>query len=740
MSTGFTNSFTEGEICDDAWERLDIQPVGKGCELGQNLVIRIPGPLAKRRGFWRLGAVNDQTKMGRLVPFRRGINDAAMLEFGDGTVRVWSADGSPLMDGPDQVQFASPYGEAELALLRWKQVVDVIYFRTSDGFAPYSLSRITNTSWTFAAETFPNGPWQPENSVVANTLTLTGTDEVDTNPNSAAGSILTGQVVTVTASAAMFEAGHVGSQLRLRQNDGSPSVWSWAAGNAPPAGYYALSNGRVYVSQGPGGNTNLTLANTPLVVTQGTQTDGRNTFEYRHDGAGIVQITGFTDAHTVTGLVTATVPLQSAAATSCWAWGAYSAFFGWPTAWPEIVEERLAGGATASNKDFLDLTGTAAFQPASETYIPGLGTGAVIDTDAMRRRLGDDGSQIQWLRMSTFLMAGTDSGEFVISGGLFGSALAPSTIVCRQISDHGTADVYPAKTHKALYWATRGGEFLRKLALDLQQTDSGDDCTVLATHIGERVFTQLAWIPQPDNALWARLADGGVAIMTDHAEQQVRGWTRQVLGDGGWAIEDLQALPGPGKMETLWMIVSRTKAGVVQRFIIQQSRKSDKLFMDLAEFYEGAPVTTIEGLDHFDGEMVRILADGVQQPDQRVVAGAVHIPASSQVMVGQGYKTRFKSLKLATVQNNADGTRQRITGAIVTVLTSQCAVSQDGEDTYELIDSRVIGDIPGPTPKRVTQAVNTMGDAGRDPRLVIEEDTAYDHVIYAIRPQVAAGG
>lgn len=742
MPIGFTNRFTAGEISSDGQDRVDIQPVNAGCEEATNLVVRIAGPLAKRRGFWWLGEVADQTKGARLVPFRRSTDNALMLEFGDLTVRVWSADGSPLLNGGVQVQFDSPYAEAALPNLRYKQVVDVIYFRTSDGLAPQSLSRISDIDWSFATETFPNGPWLAANEDKTVTINAVGTDDVDANAHSGAGSILAGEAVTLNASSAIFNPGHVGGSWRLLQGDGGTSTWSWYADiTGVPNNAYVLSNGHVYACKATGGADGPPNgATNPPVQLSGDQSDGYNLWTYRHDGAGVVLITGYVSPTEVTGTVVNTIPLKSGVNTTFWAEGAYSPYRGWPRAWPEMVEERLANGATAANLDFVDLTGTADFKPTSETFSPGLGTGLVVDTDAMRRRL-DGGEEVIWLKMSTFLIAGTPGGEHVISGGLFGSPLAPSTIVCRQISDYGAEDVLPVRGNKGLYWVTLGGQTIRQMKIDLQQTDQGDDCTVLAQHIAQRTFKQLAWVKQPDYALWARLADGGVAVMTAHDEQQVRGWTRQAL-PGGFFCEDLMVLPGPGRFDTLWMVVSRTVGETSQRFVVMQSQASDGLFIDFAQLYEGAPTAVIGDLGFLAGDTARIMANGVQQQDQVVSeGGTVNVPAgTTAAQVGLGYCTRFKSLKLATMLDGTINERKRITGAIVNLKCVRATAMIDGQARGELVNTRRSTDLPGPVPRAHIQQCNFPSDASRDPRVVVEEDTAYDFVIYSLRPQSAPGG
>ncbi|HUO22696.1 MAG TPA: hypothetical protein VMU59_09300 [Caulobacteraceae bacterium] len=746
----FINSWTSGEICDDAWDRNDIQPITKGCVEATNLIIRVAGPLGKRRGFWRLGAVADQTKFARLIPFRRSIDDALMLEFGDLTVRVWSANGSPLMNGGVQVQFASPYTQDQLAGLRFKQVADVIYIRHASGLRPYALVRLQDTVWTFNAESFPNGPWLPENADQSQFLTvtvLTGTSDFDQTPGTNAGCILDGATVTLTASQPTFHAGQVGAYFRLRQNSGAPGVKTWSTGYRPPGpGYYCGSAGLVYyctaIGTGPLTSGVDEAVTTPPVCTSGQQSDGGNTWLYRNDGAGVVQILSVTDDITAVAEVMSCVPLRDGENTVCFAEGAYSDYRGWPRMWPSIVEERLVEGATTSNLDQLDMTETAGFDQSTETFTPGLGDGAVVDTDAIRRRVGDDGGELLWSYLSTFLLVGTASGEYIASGGLFGSPIAPSTIVVRPLSQYGSDDVFPVLAHKSLLYVTVGGQTLRKLEVDLQQNVSEDDFSFLATHISSRVFSQLAWVTNPDNVLWTRLGDGGLAAMTYHDEQQVRGWTRQQL-PGGYIVEDMVTLPGPGRLETLWLVVSRQKGGATQRELWMLSQPNDGLFIDGAALYQGAATPTIGGLANFEGETVRVLANGVQY-DLPVTGGQVTLPGgatTTQAQVGLGFQTRFQSLTLdVQALSGALNLRQMVKGVVVRLKTALAMVGVAGSALMERVSPRTAAQVPGAAAQPVIQPVTVGANSQRQATIVITDDTAYDHVIYSIKPMVDVGG
>lgn len=756
MATGFTNSFTSGEISGDAWDREDIQPVAKGCEQAQNYTVRIAGPLGKRRGFWDLGASAAPTSKSVLIPFRRSVDDALMLEFSHLLVRVWNNDGSPLLNGGVQVTFASGYSEADLDGLRYKQVNDIIQLRNRAGLLPIALKRVSNINWFFDATTFPDGPWRPENLDKAFTVSLTGTDEADTNPdNTGAGSILVGQAVTLVASAALFDAQHVGANFRFRQTDGQPSVAGWKPGFRPTnVGSYCTFAGRAYRMATRGAHDEVVT--NPPTQTDGTQSDGGCTWTYRHDGAGIVVIDTVTDAFNATGHVTKTLPFRSGTATPYFAEGAYSQFRGWPRMWPGLREERFVEGATAGNLDFVDLTQTAGFTPFTEKFTPGLGSGAVVATDAVRRRVGEDGAELIWAAPTSYLLLGSASGEYLLAGGLLDEGISPTSVVLKQLSEYGSEDVYPAKAHKALIHVARGAKTLRELTVDTQQNGDSQDLTVLAQHIASRGFSQLAWVPQPDENLWLRLRDppkdddgmaapldGQLATLTYHKEQAVRGFTSALL-PGGWTCENLAVLPGPGRLETLWGIFSRVKGGVRQRRLWMQSQETDQLFMDCAAFYAGIPVTTIGGLGHLEGETVRVLVDGQQIPDLVVSGGLVRLPdAYSRVYVGLSYMARFKSLKLDRQLGGELNARQRLAGCTVSLKTALARVGvQTGATTFamEKVSPRTAADIPIMRAKRIVKNVTLAGDSDYDPRIVIEDDTAFDSVIYSLKPKVVVGG
>lgn len=757
---GFTNAFTSGELDENAWDRTDIQQVAKGCAQALNTTIQVAGPLAKRPGFWFVGPVADNPHATRIVAFRKSWADSCLLEFGDRICHVWQTNGQPVIDTVlgGQLSFVTPILSATLPGLRWKQVQDVIYFRSVDGMVPQSLSRRTGGTsrgqWTFAATTFTNGPWLAENGNLALTVTLTNTsgpaDILDGNPHTGAGAIPAGAHVTVTANFNLFDATLVGSQMRVRANADSLSCHAWSPAQKYALGAFVTSIGNMYNCSQTGTTGS---GSNPPVQPQGYQSDGDNGFMYLHDGAGVISLTGYTSPTVMTGTVLRTCPIQSATPTSYWAFNAYSVADGYPTAWPEIREERLVDGATSGNWDYADLTQTAGFNPTSEDFTPGTGLGVIVDTNAVRRRVGAKGGRIQWFREATYLLVGTETGEHLISGPVLDEPISPSGVVVKPLSDYGCAPIEPANSQRGLMFVTITGRSLREIGVDPNQGTFGEDHSYLAKHIATLGFANIKWTKAPSNNLWCQMNDGSLACYTYHVEQQVKGFTSQQIASGGFTVIDMAVLPSVGNYESLWLVVQGAGGS---KYILRLSDPGAGLHMDLAVGWAGAASNVIPVNPLMEGWTVDVLAGppgagAAWYKGLVVTGGQVTLPnaaTATMAQVGLTYPVAFTSLKL-DLRNLYGGAllqAQQIKEALVDVETVLCTVGGNnpnwpGED----ISVRLATDVPGVVPQRVTRRVTIVQDESsetddHDPRITITEQTPYPFVLYAIRQDKVAVG
>jgi hypothetical protein len=745
----FRTSFNVGELGPDAWSRSDLAQHGKGCLLGFNFIGRVAGPAGRRPGTWHVGAPKHHDKAARLIPFRRSQADALMLEFGHLYVRVWSVNGTPVMDGPAQVEFASPFTEAQLAGIRHRQSGDLMYLTHADGVRTQTLTRTSNTSWAIAPTVFTDGPWRPENVDEAKTLTLSGAS------------------LTATGHAP-FTAQHVGALFRLRKNDGNPGVKSWEPDEQDvPDNDRRLSNGRVYTRTGGINDT----GNTPPVHDRGKVLDGKAEWTFLHDGAGVVRITAVSSSTQATVQALTGMPDGLDAGTFNWAEGAYSDARGWPTAPPVFREERLALAASPAEPDAIDFTRTAGFNPAGLDFKPGLGTGRVVDDDAVRRFVGDERNRIVWMEPTTYLLVGTTSGEFVVTGGTVDDPISPSGCVARGIGDYGSADVPPVVAWGSVMFVAAGGETLRTLEMGPDQALGGRDLMVTAGHIGARGLAELAWMKQPWNLLWVRLSDGGQATFSHHAEQQVEGWNRQGLAavnvpteaeplGGGLELESLCVVPGARGKPRLFLLAKRTKVGQPQRMILRLAEPGEKLFLDAAEAYAGPAVNAVAGLGHLAGEAVTVMAGTAADADPvpgvgwgmyrgRVVDedGEVALPegeTAGAMQAGLPYLSRWESLPPDMLgPGTTQGRKVNYKTIHWTLDVAEAEVGTTGDEGDAAPDpilSRRPGDVAGPVLRRLTGRSALPGGAERGKRWFVQTTGGWDLVVHMIRPSADVDG
>lgn len=740
--TGFQQAFNVGELGPDAWSRSDLAQASKGCVLGFNMIGRVVGPTGRRQGTWFSGLPKFADRRGRLIAFRRSLGDALLLEFGDFYGRVWTVNGSPVMNGGAAVEFATPWSAAQVEGLRARQIGDAVFFTHRDGLRPQTLTRASNISWSLLPTVFLDGPWRAENGVDSQSLAFDGS--------------------TLTASGfAPFQPGHVGALFRLRANDGNPGVLSWEPGEENISGdERRLSNGRVYARVGSVDDA----GNTPPVHDSGVVSDGKVSWAHLTDGAAVLRITAFNNATSVQAVALTGVPDYLENGTRYWAEGAYSDVRGWPSAPSATREERLAMAAPASEPDAIDFTRTSGFRPGGLDFKPGLGTGRVVDDDAVRRFVGDERNRIVWLAGSTFLLAGTTDGEFLISGATVDDPISPAGCVARPIGEFGSADVMPILAHGGVLFVAAGGENLRHVGVAPDQSLMQSDKGVIAGHIGVRGLVELTWLKQPWNFAWVRLADGGQASFTFHAEQNVEGWNRHGIAArglptedeplaGGMTLESSCVVPGLNGRPRLFMLVRREKAGVTQRLILRMADPQDKLFLDAAEAYVGGAVNAVSGLDHLASEPVTLMA--ATEPDARAapgrgwgeyrdravsVAGAATLPEdtmATRIYAGLPFRSRWEGLppEMAGPGSGA-GRKVRYTHAAI-VLEAGVAYAgttgDEGDSQTDRLLSREPGDVAGPVSRRQTWRPALLGGAAYERRFFLETDHGWDMVIHAIR-------
>jgi hypothetical protein len=209
-------TFTGGEIGPSLLGRGDLRGYANGARTLRNVLVSATGGVSRRPG---LRHVRQAEGPGRLVAFEFNTEQTYLLAFSDLRIDVYA-------EGGWLASFAAPWTAAQLPQIAWTQSADTLFVCHPD-VAPRRITRTSDVAWTVAELAYlaedahlrqPYYRFAPEDRTLAASAT-TGT-------------------VTLTASAAVFEAGHVGTRFRLQGAEiviGSVSSATAAQGEAQEA-------------------------------------------------------------------------------------------------------------------------------------------------------------------------------------------------------------------------------------------------------------------------------------------------------------------------------------------------------------------------------------------------------------------------------------------------------------------------------------------------------------------------
>lgn len=198
------SSFTSGAFSPRLEGRVDIQRYANAVKTMQNFVALPYGGADRRPGTRYVAEVKTSAKKTRLLPFEYSDSDAYIIEVGDLYFRFYRNEAQIVSGTP--VEVVTPYVEADLFEIAYAQSADVFYI-VHKNYTVRKLTRTSHTAWTLAEVDFRDGPYLDERT------------DITITPSAASGN-----GITLTASAALFESGHVGAYFRLKHG----STWGYA--------------------------------------------------------------------------------------------------------------------------------------------------------------------------------------------------------------------------------------------------------------------------------------------------------------------------------------------------------------------------------------------------------------------------------------------------------------------------------------------------------------------------------
>jgi len=502
---------------------------------------------------------------------------------------------------------------------------------------------------------------------------------------SATGTLPVGGTVTLTASSGIFEAGHVGGLFELELKDGA-DVRAWQVRTTTDVGDRRRADWRHYLCTqvGPVDTSDKpAICGEELPVhTRGKYWDGTGEeqkgdgavgsigveWEYLHSGYGHMRITGVSSGTVATAEVLARLPDElPTQASHRWAFGAWSPAAGWPDN-VCFFRERLSWfrGQQVWHSTAGDF---ANFEARTH--------GEVLPNSAVVLSIQSaQGNPIEWAAPTrSVLFIGAGGGEHSLKAQTSASPYGPGNTQQDPETAWGGVGVEPVQVGAGVVFVEKLGRRLRMLV----PAQDGYEALDLNKYRGLMApVIAMAWQQTPHESVWCVTAEGGLEALTLQLEDRVFAWRRHLLAG---AVESVAVVPSPdGGRDDVWLIVRRQIDSETRRHVEVMAAEYEagddqalSIYAASALTYEGAPTTTLSGLEHLEGMNVTVKADGAAHPDRVVSGGAITLQApAGKAVVGLAapYAGQIMPLEAGAAAGSAQGRIKRVHGLTVRLLDS----------------------------------------------------------------------
>jgi hypothetical protein len=567
-------------------------------------------------------------------------------------------------------EIPTSYLTADLENLKFAQSADVMYIAHPD-YPVNKLSRTGHTSWTLEEIDFVNGPFLDDNieetkltasAVIGNGITITASDVVGINGNQGFLSTDVGRLI------------HLGVDLSFAEITSITSSLVVVADVIEPLATITPTKLSEDITSSA---TTIKVSSTTNFPSSGTILIEDEQITYTGVGTSPHQFTGCTRGSNGTVAVkhdeSEKVFSLTITATNDFALGAFSDTTGYPSC-VSFYEQRLVFAGTEAQPQTLYFSKSGDYENMDENR-----DGTVADDDAIIYTIASNQvNAIRFLSATRTLIVGTVGGEFSVSGGGTDDPITPTNILIKKQSNHGCANTDAIPVGNVTLFLQRAKRKIRELAYNFDVDGYvAPDMTILAEHISESGINEMSYQQEPNQIIWCVRGDGKLIGLTYQREQQVVAWHQHIFGGafstGNAVCETIATIPTNDKEYQTWVIVKRTIDGVTRRYVeylnqfdFDEDDNATFNFLDSQLSYDGSTTTTISGLDHLEGQVVSVLANGSTHPDRTVTNGGITLTRSStKVKVGLPYTSILQTMRLDAGSQN--GTSQAKTKRIYNI-------------------------------------------------------------------------
>lgn len=686
-------AFSSGEIAPPLWFRPDYLRFQTGLRTCRGFLPMVEGGFTRAPGTIFRG-YSRANVAPRLIAFQFAVNDALVLEFTPGRMRVWRYGALVLTAAGAPYELAVPFDAVELADLSWVQSADVIYLAT--GKRPIQrLARFALNNWTIGPANF-TGPFMTQNldeslSIVASASTGT---------------------VTLQASGSIWSAGHVGVMFHLRAQHYS-NIPLWTGNTDMSVGQLVRNDGKIYrlvkmvAEEGADYSTGLSwlphpsllnwayfgrssAAGSSETINTGTNAPVHETgteqvsispavwWEYVSDDTGIVRVVSVESASRATAEVVRALPPNVVTdATYRWSEGAWSELRGWPRA-VEIHEQRFVAAGTTSEPRtvWLSVVGDYTdFSPgveADDAFAYAISGQASLN-GIVGLKSGKRGLHIFALGQEYSSRADGSTGY-----------LSATTAVFRVDSCIGARRGPVIAPDGDPIFVSRDGRRIMSIAYNLQDdANRSADLSRAAQHLGGEVLTEIVWQASPQRVAYIRRESGDLVAMLFDPAEDVIGWA--VLPLAGGRVVSMAVTPAPdGGFDAVTLAVERTDAAGETVCTIEDISNVHAFMtgaagpFDANHLFCAVRIAAPSGADmisapHLAGQSVYAWTDGgefgplVVAPD-----GTVTLPAAATTgfvgLFDASHHAETLDLQAQSPSGDITGRKRRVTSAAVSLL------------------------------------------------------------------------
>lgn len=268
--------------------------------------------------------------------------------------------------------------------------------------------------------------------------------------------------------------------------------------------------------------------------------------------------------------------------------------------------------------------------------------------DPWDHQIAGESDQIVWAASAKHLILGTMGEEIIALGGQAG--LTPDTVHFDSHTAYGSEKRQAILVGSDVVFIQRGGLKIRALQfMDKLGGYEAPDLTLLSDHITLSGIVDLAYQQTPDSIVWGVRSDGVLVGATYNKEFGTVGWQRHPTDATHLSV----AVIPTATEDELWLATERTINSTTVRYIeYMESRKyatrPDAYYVDCGLTATGSGITSVNGLDHLQGETVDVVTDGKQHAQKTVSPGgsiSLDVPAD-KVHVGKNIPCVLRTMRM----------------------------------------------------------------------------------------------